>query len=735
VALFPLGGYVNMVGEGPEADEDEDYPRSFKNKSVGQRMLIISAGVIMNVLFGALCFMIVYRYFGAPEPPAIVWQTEPGSRAWQAGVQPGWRLVQLNDKESPSFRDMQRAVALSAEGQPIEFTFEDRQGSVHKRTIEPFRDENGLVPVIGVRPPSETRLVPERYRRLIALPVLASRPAAFARVIELSKDDVLKAASDPDKKGEMTSLPAGLEGWQELCRRMLKAGNETIKIEVGRAGGADRKTMDIAADGFHFGDMIVGTTNPDTPDQPFNILALPPDPTQPNNAELRDPFVLKARMRALAGQPMVFQVNREGAARSAPTVHILVAPAYHVSLGMRMKMGKVAAIRANSPASESGLKTGATDGDIITGVRLQYKNEPVIVLDDRAMDPVRLPFEIERHIRASGKEAHGWRVILTVKGPVNHDAGKERTLPPLNWDDRYVREDEKPIHASAPMSIPQLGIAYWVESTVVKVEPSSPAEEAGVKAGDVVCEINWRMRSLKKDKEQWSGWVEMASQRGKQKEVYDQWAFFFFWRLQETDFAIVKLKVKRVTGDTSEVIELPARNGGSSEGIKAVADLTWPMSNRGLDLWPDTRSRKAESFVEALLIGMDETIGLIRDIYRNLSRLFSGRISTKSLGGPIEIGAQAINAASESLSRFALFLGMISINLAVVNFLPIPVLDGGHMVFLIYEKLRGRPPSETIRVIATYAGLFLILGLMIFVFRLDFNRRVWPWIKDLFSGG
>jgi len=71
-----------------------------------------------------------------------------------------------------------------------------------------------------------------------------------------------------------------------------------------------------------------------------------------------------------------------------------------------------------------------------------------------------------------------------------------------------------------------------------------------------------------------------------------------------------------------------------------------------------------------------------------------------------------------------LFLGIISINLAVVNFLPIPILDGGHMVFLIYEKLRGRPPTEKARVIATYIGLAMIGFLMLFVFYQDIQNYV-----------
>jgi regulator of sigma E protease len=62
---------------------------------------------------------------------------------------------------------------------------------------------------------------------------------------------------------------------------------------------------------------------------------------------------------------------------------------------------------------------------------------------------------------------------------------------------------------------------------------------------------------------------------------------------------------------------------------------------------------------------------------------------------------------------------MLSANLAVVNFLPIPVLDGGHMVFLVYEWLRGKPPSEGVVAALSYLGLALILTLMMFVFGLD----------------
>jgi regulator of sigma E protease len=102
-----------------------------------------------------------------------------------------------------------------------------------------------------------------------------------------------------------------------------------------------------------------------------------------------------------------------------------------------------------------------------------------------------------------------------------------------------------------------------------------------------------------------------------------------------------------------------------------------------------------------------------------------GNISfAKNASGPLDIAAVSYSIAGESLPMFVLFIGMISVNLAVINFLPIPVLDGGHMVFLAYEWLRGRPAPEAIRVAATFVGLAMIASLMLFVIFLDVQKRL-----------
>src|SRR5262249_2973386 len=147
LSLLPLGGYVNMIGEGSDADESEDYPRSFKNKSVGQRMAIISAGVIMNVIFGILCFIFVFQTHGVERTAANVGLVDPGSPAWEQGVRSGWKIVRIGDNNRPFFDDLRQKVILSGYGEEIPFTFFDpnrKQQPPDPINLKPNRNAGGL---------------------------------------------------------------------------------------------------------------------------------------------------------------------------------------------------------------------------------------------------------------------------------------------------------------------------------------------------------------------------------------------------------------------------------------------------------------------------------------------------------------------------------------------------------------------------------------------------------------
>ena len=135
---------------------------------------------------------------------------------------------------------------------------------------------------------------------------------------------------------------------------------------------------------------------------------------------------------------------------------------------------------------------------------------------------------------------------------------------------------------------------------------------------------------------------------------------------------------------------------------------------------------KADSIGKALPMGARETRDSVMQVYGFLRRIGT-RISPMGLGGPITIAAEAGHQADRGFAALLIFLTMLSANLAVINFLPIPILDGGHMVFLLAEAVMRKPVSERVQLGFTYLGLAFILSLMIFVFGLDLGR-LFSWI-------
>ncbi len=331
------------------------------------------------------------------------------------------------------------------------------------------------------------------------------------------------------------------------------------------------------------------------------------------------------------------------------------------------------------------------------------------------LDPVRLPYELERAAalpeRIDPNEGHA---VLTVNRWGEHNEQKPVTLT-VSWDDRWRFDQELAFNPASPMAIPELGIAYRVESTVVEVRPESPAAKAGLQPNDRLVEICYK-QSEKGGPGKWGYWHKMAAKRvkgGATEEVYDEWANFFA-ALQANDTLDVKVKVWR--NGTELPDEIP---------MTAVEDRTWPLAERGILLMPETKLQKADGVFQAVGMGVGRTWSFIRTIYEGLVGMATGRIDAASnVEGPINIAKYTFQAAQDTWSLL-LILGMISVNLAVVNFLPIPVLDGGHMVFLIYELVRRKPPSDAVRAVASYVGLALIATLMLLVVYLDVSHWIW----------
>ena len=105
-----------------------------------------------------------------------------------------------------------------------------------------------------------------------------------------------------------------------------------------------------------------------------------------------------------------------------------------------------------------------------------------------------------------------------------------------------------------------------------------------------------------------------------------------------------------------------------------------------------------------------------------IKKMITGLISPKNLSGPITIAKVASASAKSGLESYIGFLALLSVSLGVLNLLPIPVLDGGHLLFYTIELVAGRPVPERIQVFGYQLGLFLVMGIMMFALYNDFTR-------------
>jgi len=131
----------------------------------------------------------------------------------------------------------------------------------------------------------------------------------------------------------------------------------------------------------------------------------------------------------------------------------------------------------------------------------------------------------------------------------------------------------------------------------------------------------------------------------------------------------------------------------------------------------------------ALRESVHQTVDVVELTLVSILRLMQGRLSIKSIGGPLTILDVAGTAARQGTLNYLTLMAFISINLGLINLLPIPLLDGGHLLFLLYEAVVRRPLSLKVREYAHIAGLLMLLAIMILAFKNDIERQ-WPQIVD-----
>ena len=135
------------------------------------------------------------------------------------------------------------------------------------------------------------------------------------------------------------------------------------------------------------------------------------------------------------------------------------------------------------------------------------------------------------------------------------------------------------------------------------------------------------------------------------------------------------------------------------------------------------RSAKGQPFAAAAW-GISETRDFVLQFYVTLKRMFQGSVSASNMMGPVGIVSAGARFAFKGADWLIWFLAMISANLAVVNFLPIPIVDGGLFTFLILEKIQGRPLSPKVQAVAQIVGFALIISVFLLVTYQDIRRTM-----------
>ena len=664
IGILPLGGYVKMLGQDDdprnaksESDRikmgDDDNaeqsgpikldPRSFPAKSVPQRMLIISAGVIMNILFAVIFAAIAYRN-GLPYTPCVVGNVLPAGPAWNAGVRPGDRILQIGREGAPS---------------------------------DHLRFDWDLIQGVGLHGARED------------LQVLVRRAGTGGAAGEGAGEGA----------GDGAGVGAGKDEWLVIRPRILVTPNGE-RPTIGITSAKDIRVAKLPAGFEHLPETRVGLQTED------EITAV-------NGQNVANFSQFQQAVWQSIGKPVELTVKR-----GSNTQQVTLPPLRRRGVGLEMKASPVVAIRPGSPAAAAGFQVG----DEL--VRLD--GQPV---GDMASLPFRLAerigseveFTVRRKTASAKPEPADKKETATKEAATSGASGASDTSgasdkPAVSTSEvvlksRIVAPDAE-VASEEPslnglIAVESLGIAYRILNQVAAVEPDSPAAKAGFQTGDTITTAFWQPPADKA-----ADFANTFRSPAQGPMVMDE---------SREHWLTVDFAMQVYPPDTKLTLEYK-RDGELKKSDVAIVEQAGFLPLRTMMFTQRREVHVAESISEALSLGVRQTKEDMQRVVAMITRLLSGRVSAKNLGGPVSILIMATSEASFGYSRLLLFLTFLSANLAVLNFLPIPALDGGHMLFLAWEGIFRRPVNERVQIALTMFGVCCLLGLMVFVFGNDLWR-------------
>jgi len=299
-------------------------------------------------------------------------------------------------------------------------------------------------------------------------------------------------------------------------------------------------------------------------------------------------------------------------------------------------------------------------------------------------------------VSVDGKATNGWSAVnlqlvrrlgesgVLRVGVLDEGATAERQ--------HEIKLDQWLKGADEPDPIQSLGLRPWrpvISPVLAEIDPKGPAAAAGLKTGDKLLSLDGAVLN------DWQQVVDSVRARPEAK---------------------VQLRVER----DGSVLDIPVTLARKGEGQASGGYLGAGVKGGE---WPAKMLREVSyGPLEAVGEGLSRTWNMSILTLESLKKMLFGELSVKNLSGPITIAKVAGASAQSGVGDFLNFLAYLSISLGVLNLLPIPVLDGGHLLFYLIELARGRPLSDRVQGWGDQIGISLVIGVMLLALINDLGR-------------
>ncbi|MDE8556588.1 sigma E protease regulator RseP [Pantoea vagans] len=316
-------------------------------------------------------------------------------------------------------------------------------------------------------------------------------------------------------------------------------------------------------------------------------------------------------------------------------------------------------------------------GEILNGsVAAEAQIAPGMEL--KAVDGIETPDWDAVRMALVGKIGDSSTTLTVAR--FGEDATQQKQLDLRNW--QFEPDKQDPVVA--------LGIqprGPQIETTLAEVQANSPASEAGLQAGD---------RIVKVDGQPLSQWQTFVTQ------------------VRDNPGKSMALEVDR-GGESIALTITPEAKAGTTAGFAGVIPRIVPLPEE----YKTVRQYGAFAAIGEASV---KTWQLMKLTVSMLGKLITGDVKLNNLSGPISIAQGAGLSAEYGLIYYLMFLALISVNLGIINLFPLPVLDGGHLLFLAIEKIKGGPVSERVQDFSYRIGSILLVLLMGLALFNDFSR-------------